>query len=113
MGKTGTTSTAPGWACIDCMQLICNGETPPEMSEEETAAYLEAVEAGQEGCEAPYVTPGRKLGDDECECDDWDADEHRYGCEELEFTWSRCDVCRRPGQAGHRDAVTFWIGTDR
>lgn len=98
-------SATPGWACTDCMMLLCNGETPPGMDEEETAAFVAAFE---EGCKGAHVTPGRMLGQLECDCWTWDCDTHRDVCERLEFTWQRCDICRRPNMAGGRDAVTFW-----
>lgn len=91
-----------GWCCIDCTMLLANGETPPEMDEEETAAYLARIP------DFPRATLGN--GTDSCGCDDWNTDEHRYGCEHVDFSSSRCDVCGST-LGGSRDAVTFWITT--
>jgi ribosomal protein L37AE/L43A len=99
---TTTRDHANGWACTDCVMLIANGETPPEMNEEETAAYLALIPEGN-------ITLGRVLGEDGCECEDWNNDVHRERCEHDEFKTSRCDVCKRPNNAGSRDAVTIWL----
>ena len=93
-----------GWACTDCMMLLCNGETPPEMSEEETAAYLALIP------DEP-ATPGRVLGELGCECEDWDSDTHREVCEHDTFSPDRCDMCHRPGQAGERHAITLEVAS--
>lgn len=95
-------STAETWCCSDCMMLLCNGETPPGMSEEETAAWLARVK----GNGSTRVTTGRHTA--VCGCDDWDTDDHRYGCEHDEFSWSACDVCHSH-LGGERHAVTFWF----
>lgn len=94
-----------GWCCTDCVMLLANGETPPEMNEGETATYLALVEEYTSDTE---VTLGRKLGEDGCECEDWDTDSHREGCERMEFSSRRCDVCGSR-LAGAREAVTFWF----
>jgi hypothetical protein len=93
-----------GWCCSDCLMLLANGETPPEMNETETAIWLAKIEARSDDS---HVTIGRLLGEDSCDCTDWDTDHHRYQCEERTFSWSTCDVC---GSAlgGYRAAVTFW-----
>lgn len=93
--------TSTGWVCIDCMMLICDGETPPDMNEEETAAWLDGM--GDE-----EITPG--LMAEEHECEDWENCDH--GCDTQEFSWSRCDSCHRPNNAGTRHAVTFWFDSD-
>lgn len=94
-----TMSTAETWCCADCLILLANGETPPDMSEEETAAWLERVTD-------ETMTLGRHV--DICGCEDWDTDQHREGCEHDPFSWSACDVCQsRLG--GERHAVTFWL----
>lgn len=33
-----------GWACSDCACLIANGETPPEMDEDQTKEWLTGIE---------------------------------------------------------------------
>lgn len=93
-------STHESWCCSDCIMLLANGETPPEMDEEETAAYLARIP------DFPRVTIGRSI--EVCGCEDWDTDQHRYGCEHDDFSWSRCDVCGST-LGGERHAVTFWL----
>lgn len=100
MTKTETMSTAETWCCTDCMMLLANGETPPEMDEDETAAWLASL------ISTANITPGRHT--DVCGCEDWDTDEHRYGCEHDSFSWSACDVCHSH-LGGERHAVTFWF----
>jgi hypothetical protein len=95
-----------GWCCVDCLMLLANGETPTEMSETETAEYLARV--AQHTGERD-VTLGRMLGEDGCECEDWDCDTHHEGCEQNTFSSSPCDVCGSH-LGGSRDAVTFWKG---
>lgn len=106
---TSPTPHANGWACSDCLVLLANGETPPDMDEEATAQYVAMTFEVN-------VSLGRMFGEDGCEhtSEQWHADssvqeEHAYQCERLEFSWSRCDVCRRPSMAGERHAVTIWL----
>lgn len=40
----GHLETATGEMCVDCLMLLANGDTPPEMSEDETDAYLAEVD---------------------------------------------------------------------
>lgn len=95
--------TATGWFCSDCFMLLVNGETPPEMDEEQTAAWLESLDDDDE------VTPG--FGADE---HDEDCPNHGEwigadcSCETMEFSWRVCDSCRT-GLGGTRHAVTYWI----
>jgi hypothetical protein len=96
---------ANGWCCVDCLVLLANGETPPEMTEEQTAAWLAEIDRMTAGA---TVTLGRMLGEDGCKCEEWDTDQHREGCERLDFTWKHhCDVCGST-LGGAREAVTFW-----
>ena len=99
MGTRQEQDTATGWVCVDCLMLLANGETPPDMNEEETAAWLDSM--GDE-----EVTLGLMREEHEC---DYDNDWHtgRCGCECRGFSWSRCDLCKRG--AGERHAVTFWF----
>jgi hypothetical protein len=55
--------TYRGWCCTDCLFLLANGETPAEMSEAETAGYLEDVARMTDGAE---VTLGMLREDHEC-----------------------------------------------
>lgn len=59
-------------ACSDCIMLVANGETPVDMDEDETAAYVAEI--------ADY-TRG------------WDL---VYGGDDLGFTYDGCDVCGSP-----------------
>jgi hypothetical protein len=92
-----------GKCCTDCLVLLANGDTPSEMSEPEVTEYL----AGMDDTE---VTLGRMFGEEDCEhtADDSDYEDHAENCEQLGFSWSPCDVCRRP-LGGERYAVTFWL----
>lgn len=105
MGIMNKDRTAPGWCCVDCLMLEANGETNPDWDEEQTESYLARVE------EAGHWTLGRLLGQNGCECEDWDTDQHREGCERKEFSWSWCDVCGSK-LGGERAAVTFWLDED-
>ena len=75
-----------GLACNDCLILMANGDTPPDMDETETNEYLARVRHGMEGC---HVVPS-------CEPD----------CEES-FSWSSCNVCGS-NLGGTRHEVTFF-----
>lgn len=88
------------WVCSDCMVLMANGETPPEMSEEETEAWLAKIE------NHGHTTIGLMREEHEC---DYDQDWHsgHCTCETREFSWDPCDSCgSRLG--GSRHAVTLW-----
>lgn len=58
------------WICSDCLFLIANGDTPPDLDEAETVEYLARVEA---------CTP---------EGFHWVA-----GDDHDDFSWSTCDCC--------------------
>lgn len=79
--------------CSDCLMLIANGETSPELDEGATARYLAAVEddapgwstcTGSRDCEwcgAEMRAAAEALGFDYWdECEGW-------------FAWSACDMC--------------------
>lgn len=106
---TETREYSNGWCCVDCLMLLANGEKPPEMGEDETAAWLAEIDRRTAGTD---VTLGRMFGEEDCEhtSEDWrsDSGNHADQCESLEFSWSPCDVCgSRLG--GERAAVTFWL----
>lgn len=100
------TNTAPGWCCVDCLFLEANGETPPEMTEEETSAWLDKV------AEAGRWSLGRMFGQEGCEhtSESWDVDPepHAEQCEQIDFSSRPCDVCGST-LGGAREAVTFWL----
>lgn len=78
-------NTLTGSACTDCLMLVANGETPPEMDEAATAAYLAEVERRSAGY---TVVPAC---DEECEGG---------------FSWSACDLCGST-LGGDRHPVAF------
>jgi len=83
--------------------LLANGETPPEMSEDETAAWLNSLDDTE-------VTPGLRADEHDEACPnhgDWSGEE--CYCETVDFSWSPCDSCGSD-LAGTRHAVTFWLG---
>lgn len=96
------TDTVTIWICTDCMMLLANGETPHDMSEAETEEYLNDVEDDAPG---QHTVPG--LRSEEHECDE--PTEGTCSCETIEFSMSRCDMCRRPSNAGTRHAATVLI----
>lgn len=98
-----------GWACSDCLMLLANGETPPEMTEAETSAFLSHLETTIGDLD---VTLG---GDHDYAngCRNVDADGSWLGttdcdCETVEFSWSRCSTCGS-SLGGSRHAVTFFV----
>jgi hypothetical protein len=102
-----TAETYQGWACVDCLFLLANGETPEGWTEEETQAWLAKIErradggdwelGGEHDDDCPNVDheTGQWLGNADC----W--------CEHQEFSWSSCDVCGSQ-LGGSRDAVTWY-----
>lgn len=94
-----------GWACLDCMIWLANGDTPPEMSEEETTAWLDAII--ERTAETSHVTVGRMLGEDGCEHRQL-CEEHIDQCERDDFSWTPCDHCGST-LAGFRYAITGWL----
>lgn len=96
---------AYGWACVDCLFMLANGENE-SWTEQETQVWNETVEnrlgswnvdlGGEhvEGC--PNVADdGSWLGMSDCDC------------EQIEFSRNPCDVCGS-WLGGSRDAVHFY-----
>lgn len=82
-GPDGQPLTVEAWACTDCSMLFANGETPPEMTEDETWAWQENIADRTAGYHVAV------------------------GDEEQEFSWTSCDTCgSRLG--GSRHAVTLF-----
>lgn len=113
---TTTAETFTGWACVDCLMILANGEDNPEWSEEEAAAHHAAMDRECDGCE---VTLGLMASEHDEECPNvwhfyhpgieyhlWRGGQDCW-CEHDEFSWSSCDVCGSQ-LGGSRDAVTFW-----
>jgi hypothetical protein len=92
---------AEGQCCVDCLVLLANGETSPDMSEEQTKEYLNRV--------AERNPPGTvTLGGLDHECRDAEgriADECTE--DQLGFSWGGCDVCGS-SLGGDMERVTFW-----
>lgn len=105
MTTTTTRDHWNGWACTDCTMLIANGETPPEMTEAETAAWLNEIDRRMDG--TTTVTLGRMLGEDGCEHRQL-CEEHMDQCERDEFSWAQCDYCGST-LGGERHAITGWM----
>jgi hypothetical protein len=94
------------WACTDCLMLFANGETPPELGEDETAAWFAEIDrrtdgyhvavggAHEDGC--PNLAPDGSW-DGSTDCD----------CETEEFTWRSCGTCGSH-LGGSRHAVTLF-----
>ena len=95
-----------GWCCVDCLFMLANGEVE-SWDEWETYAWeltvanrLGNVNVGlggkhEEGCPNIDQETGEWIGESDCDC------------EQLEFSWSQCDVCGS-GLGGSRDAVHFF-----
>lgn len=107
IAKLHADDTAPGWACTDCLMLLANGETPPDLDETATEEWVAEIDRRTDGY---HVAVGGEH-DDECpnvdhETGQWLGTTDCY-CETEEFSWSQCDVCgSRLG--GSRHAVTFF-----
>lgn len=88
---TGAGDTCELSICGDCLCLVANGDTPPELDEDATARYVAAATAdpshvatGSVECE--YCGTAMRAAADALGFDDW-AD-----CEGW-FSWSACDLC--------------------
>lgn len=85
--------------CSDCLVFIANGDTPPELSETETAAWLAEVTRRSEGVHVM--------------CSSWpdvdwtDEDRDRGADCEGSFSWSQCDWCGSM-LGGDRYPVAWW-----
>lgn len=72
--------------CVDCLMLLANGETPPDLDEEETTAWLAEIERRAAG--GHWVIA----------CDE--------NCEGS-FSWLQCDVCG--SQLGGERHPVVWL----
>lgn len=116
-----------GAACTDCLMFLANGETPPEMTEEETEEYLDRVSSsagegmywnvgGEHAEDCPNMARGACIVGANDDPNDHDYHDHEEGtwigdtdcyCDDLGFSWSACDVCgTRLG--GDRHAVHYF-----
>ena len=113
MSDTTTQDHINGWCCVDCLLALANGDEPTEMTDRERADWRQRFESAFRG-DGGSITLGRMFGEDGCEhtSQDWHSDDgtsedHAEQCEQLTFSWSRCDVCGST-LGGAREAVTFW-----
>jgi hypothetical protein len=95
------------------MMLLANGETPPELNEDETAEWLAGIDRHCDGLdvvpggEHSYADGCRNVDENGTWIGTTDCD-----CETQEFSWSSCDVCNtRLG--GSRHAVTYFAKETR
>lgn len=97
-----------GWACVDCLILLANGENPTDKTQDEVAEWHAEIArrndgynitlglaASEHACTADFG--GRTAGEVGADCD----------CETNTFSWSACDVCGS-NLGGVRHAVSFW-----
>lgn len=94
-----------GWACVDCVLYLANGETP-DVPEETVAAYLACIDEKTAGY---HVSLGMLQEEHDTECPryhDSDSDVE-CDCERMTFSGIPCAVCGST-LAGERQAVTFW-----
>lgn len=103
MPGTKTEPSVPVWICRDCLILLANGDTDPELSEAETADYLARVDHGTGDAE---ITLGMLTSEHACAEDTGERAEE-CDCEDREFSWSPCDLCGS-NLGGSRHAATFW-----
>lgn len=99
------TVEACGWCCDDCLFYLANGETPVDMSEEDTEAWLAEITqragawhvslGGEHDDDCPNMADGQWEGSTDCPC------------ETLEFSWTPCDVCGSH-LGGGRSAVEYF-----
>ncbi len=80
------------WICVDCMMLIANGETDPEMSEQEAKDFISKVDNSlEDGLD--WVLNSTE-------------DEDGYDTSYDEFSWRRCDCCGSTlGGSRHRATI--------
>jgi len=71
--------------CIDCGQLVANGEYPPDFTMDECQAMVDAIEHNWPPADGWHIVPGDSL------------DDH-------DFSWSTCDACQSP-LGGYRYAA--------
>lgn len=91
--------------CVDCLFMLANGENG-DWTPEAEADWAKAFAANTVGIDE--ITLG--MHTDVCGCDlnSDDSDVHAESCEQLGFSWGRCDACdSRLG--GDRFAATAWI----
>jgi hypothetical protein len=95
----------PDWICVDCLMWLANGETDPDWTDQQRAAFLASVARGSAGYE---VTLGMLAKYHECASESG-AIADDCECEQDTFSWSPCALCGSP-LGGSRHAATFWIG---
>lgn len=94
--------TYSGWCCTDCLMLLAYGETPADLTEDETAEYLTRVERH---CEDSEVTLGMFREDHGC-ATNWTVTWHAPGSVRGSFRRGYLEV-RADSYGDAMDAI-FW-----
>ena len=92
---TITDNTCPLWLCVDCTQVLANGELGDDSTPD--LEPLGLIERDEE------ITLG--MLDEEHSCD---GTAEECDCESQSFSWSRCDGCGST-LGGSRHAATLWF----
>lgn len=97
-----------GWACVDCLILLANGENPTDITEDELSAWHADITAKNAGYN---VTLGMIREDHACTEDFGGMTAGEAGgeceCETRSFSSSECDHCGS-SLAGERHAIAFF-----
>lgn len=101
------TKTVPETAdiCADCLQVLANGECFDENGNDIAETIVKAMDSYLGGLE---ITLGHHR--DNCEyCAQAYDESGDSPCDEGYFSWSRCNGCNRPHNAGTRYPATIWV----
>ena len=91
--------------CVDCLMLIANGETPPDMTRAGTNKWLAGIDQIWHGYHVAAGMTAEKHSETGCDCRQ--SGEKDCSAEESYFSWAPCDYCRRP-LGGDRHPATAW-----
>jgi hypothetical protein len=92
---TNRDDRSPGWACVDCLVLLANGDAPTYMTDDHEGYHC-PKQGGWDEYEQ-FTGTYTVAADPDAECD----------CETIPFGTMGCDVCGS-GLAGEMNGVTFW-----
>ena len=90
-----TTNSVTVWLCVDCTQVLANGELGDD-SVPETEPLGRIADTDE-------ITLGMSSEEHACSEDTEECD-----CELQSFSWSQCDGCGS-WLGGSRDAATLWF----
>ncbi len=96
-----------GWACTDCIMLLANGETPPDLSEAETATWLADIERHTEGLDV--VCGGEH--EDFCENVLWKCADCGIALPDKERANGDDAACLATGHSWHVPVYDTWEGS--